>query len=150
MECRCGSHHRKRSGRRRRHFRGYGSNRSEEQSSIVRHADYDNGRTDERFYHIDDPRGLDGPVAIGVGQHNGHAASGDFWDSLVSTLPSARAIAAKPCFLRITIKRTSGVALVIVLAFVVLLAGIVIAYLARTSTDRQLAHGTSTKRKRIS
>jgi hypothetical protein len=38
--------------------------------------------------------------------------------------------------------RQSGVALVIVLAFVVLLAGIVTAYLARTSTERQLAHGS--------
>ena len=39
-------------------------------------------------------------------------------------------------------KGINGVALVIVLAFVVLLAGIVVAYLARTTTDRQLAHGT--------
>jgi len=39
-------------------------------------------------------------------------------------------------------KSNHGVALVIVLAFVVLLAGIVVAYLARTTTDRQLAHGT--------
>lgn len=35
-----------------------------------------------------------------------------------------------------------GIALVIVLAFVVLLTGLVVAYLSRTSTDRQLAHGT--------
>jgi hypothetical protein len=33
--------------------------------------------------------------------------------------------------------RVSGVALVIVLAFVVLLSGIVVAYLARTTTERQ-------------
>jgi hypothetical protein len=39
-------------------------------------------------------------------------------------------------------KSDNGVALVIVLAFVVLLAGIVVAYLARTTTYRQLAHGT--------
>jgi hypothetical protein len=37
-------------------------------------------------------------------------------------------------------RREDGVALIIVLAFVVLLAGIIVAYLARTSTDRQLAH----------
>ncbi len=43
---------------------------------------------------------------------------------------------------RVNTNRTTGVALVIVLAFVVLLAGIVVAYLARTSTDRQLAHAT--------
>lgn len=35
-----------------------------------------------------------------------------------------------------------GAALIIVLAFVVILSGIVVAYLARTSTDRQLAHAT--------
>jgi hypothetical protein len=35
-----------------------------------------------------------------------------------------------------------GAALVIVLAFLVILTGLVVAYLARTSTDRQLAHGT--------
>src|SRR5206468_2721596 len=35
----------------------------------------------------------------------------------------------------------SGVAIVIVLAFVVLLAAMVIAYLSRTSRDRQVAHG---------
>ena len=36
---------------------------------------------------------------------------------------------------------TAGAAIVIVLAFVVLLAGIVIAYLMRTSIGRQIAHG---------
>lgn len=41
-----------------------------------------------------------------------------------------------------TIERQSGVALVIVLAFVVLLAGVVTAYLARTSTERQLTHSS--------
>jgi type II secretory pathway component PulK len=35
-----------------------------------------------------------------------------------------------------------GAALLIVLAFVVILSGLVVAYLSRTSTDRQLAHGT--------
>lgn len=39
-------------------------------------------------------------------------------------------------------RQRAGVALVIVLAFVVLLAGIVVAYLSRTSTDRQTAHGS--------
>lgn len=38
-------------------------------------------------------------------------------------------------------KRQSGAALLIVLAFVVLLAGIIVAYLSRTSIDRQLAEG---------
>jgi hypothetical protein len=47
-----------------------------------------------------------------------------------------------PSLNRSNTKRTSGVALVIVLAFVVLLAGIIVAYLARTGTDRQLANGT--------
>jgi hypothetical protein len=35
-----------------------------------------------------------------------------------------------------------GAALLIVLAFVVILSGLVVAYLSRTATDRQLAHGT--------
>lgn len=35
-----------------------------------------------------------------------------------------------------------GAALIIVLAFLVILSGLVVAYLSRTSTDRQLAHGT--------
>jgi len=38
--------------------------------------------------------------------------------------------------------RKCGAALLIVLAFVVLLSGIVVAYLSRTTGDRQLAHGT--------
>src|SRR5687768_17541829 len=37
--------------------------------------------------------------------------------------------------------RSGAAALLIVLAFVVLLSGIVVAYLSRTSTDRQLAVG---------
>ncbi len=45
------------------------------------------------------------------------------------------------------IKRRGGAALVIVLAFVVLLAGVVAAYLARTSTERKLAHGSFNQRK---
>ncbi|MEO7725071.1 MAG: hypothetical protein ABIU29_10390 [Chthoniobacterales bacterium] len=35
-----------------------------------------------------------------------------------------------------------GAALIIVLAFLVILSGLVVAYLSRTTTDRQLAHGT--------
>jgi hypothetical protein len=35
-----------------------------------------------------------------------------------------------------------GIALIIVLAFIVLLAGLVVAYLSRTSTARQVAHGS--------
>ena len=38
-------------------------------------------------------------------------------------------------------KHQSGIALLIVLAFVVLLSAAVVAYLSRTSTDRQIAHG---------
>lgn len=38
-------------------------------------------------------------------------------------------------------RNTRGAALLIVLAFLVLLSGLVVTYLARTSTDRQLAHG---------
>ena len=41
-----------------------------------------------------------------------------------------------------TFKRQTAAALVIVLAFVVLLAGVVAAYLARTKTERQVAHGS--------
>lgn len=41
-----------------------------------------------------------------------------------------------------TIKPDSGFALVVVLAFVILLAGIIMAFLARTSTERQLVHGS--------
>src|SRR5437016_4496190 len=41
-----------------------------------------------------------------------------------------------------TFQQRRGAALIIVLAFVVLLSGIAVAYLSRTSTDRQLAHGT--------
>lgn len=37
---------------------------------------------------------------------------------------------------------TRGAALIIVLAFLVILSGLVVAYLSRTTTDRQLAHGT--------
>ncbi|MEY2519594.1 MAG: hypothetical protein QOF24_1353 [Verrucomicrobiota bacterium] len=44
--------------------------------------------------------------------------------------------------LRRALNRTGGAALVIVLAFVVLLAGIVVACLTRMGTNRQLAHGT--------
>ncbi len=40
------------------------------------------------------------------------------------------------------LERRGGAALVIVLAFVVLLAGVVTAYLARARTERQLAHGS--------
>lgn len=43
---------------------------------------------------------------------------------------------------RKAIERRNGAALVIVLAFVVLLAGVVTAYLARARTERQLAHGS--------
>lgn len=43
---------------------------------------------------------------------------------------------------RKALERRTGAALVIVLAFVVLLAGVVAAYLARTSIERQLAHGS--------
>ena len=45
------------------------------------------------------------------------------------------------------IERRNGAALVIVLAFVVLLAGLVTAYLAGARTDRQLAHGSSSQSK---
>ncbi|MBA3351984.1 MAG: hypothetical protein H0U23_06085, partial [Blastocatellia bacterium] len=38
--------------------------------------------------------------------------------------------------------KPKGAALIIVLAFVVILSGIVVAYLARTTTDRQLANGS--------
>jgi hypothetical protein len=44
------------------------------------------------------------------------------------------------------VKRCGGAVLVIVLAFVVLLAGVVTAYLARTRTERQLAHGSFIQR----
>jgi hypothetical protein len=40
-----------------------------------------------------------------------------------------------------------GIALVIVLAFVVLLTALVISYLARTSSDRQMAHGSANETK---
>jgi hypothetical protein len=42
----------------------------------------------------------------------------------------------------LTNRNKRGAALIIVLAFLVLLIGIVVAYLTRASTDRQLAHGT--------
>jgi Tfp pilus assembly protein PilX len=38
--------------------------------------------------------------------------------------------------------RERGAALIIVLAFVVLLTGVSIAYLSRTTSDRQVAHGS--------
>jgi hypothetical protein len=41
-----------------------------------------------------------------------------------------------------TFQQRRGAALIIVLAFVVLLSGIAVAYLSRTTGDRQLAHGT--------
>src|SRR6266481_2812078 len=38
--------------------------------------------------------------------------------------------------------RNEGAALLIVLAFVVLLTGVSVAYLSRTTSDRQVAHGS--------
>src|SRR6266508_2512440 len=38
--------------------------------------------------------------------------------------------------------RNRGAALIIVLAFVVLLTGVSVAYLSRTTSDRQVAHGS--------
>src|SRR5947208_12476622 len=38
--------------------------------------------------------------------------------------------------------RNQGAALIIVLAFVVLLTGVSVAYLSRTTSDRQVAHGS--------
>src|SRR6184192_114962 len=38
--------------------------------------------------------------------------------------------------------RERGAALIIVLAFVVLLTGVSVAYLSRTTSDRQVAHGS--------
>src|SRR5882724_3382672 len=38
--------------------------------------------------------------------------------------------------------RERAAALIIVLAFVVLLSGLVLAYLSRTTTDRQVSHGS--------
>src|SRR5438045_3406215 len=43
---------------------------------------------------------------------------------------------------KITSLSQEGAALVIVLAFVVLLTGLVVAYLSRTTTDRQVAHSS--------
>src|SRR6266498_258421 len=40
------------------------------------------------------------------------------------------------------ISRERGAALIIVLAFVVLLTGVSVAYLSRTTSDRQVAHGS--------
>src|SRR5436190_5177745 len=42
----------------------------------------------------------------------------------------------------LTHRRERGFALVIVLAFVVLLTGLVVAYLSRTTSDRQIAHSS--------
>src|SRR6266550_7754969 len=43
---------------------------------------------------------------------------------------------------RVIISRERGAALIIVLAFVVLLTGVSVAYLSRTTSDRQVAHGS--------
>jgi hypothetical protein len=45
--------------------------------------------------------------------------------------------------LNVPLSRQRGAALIIVLAFVVLLTGIAVAYLSRTTSDRQVAHGSS-------
>ena len=46
------------------------------------------------------------------------------------------------CFPHQTRSRQAGAALVITLAFVVLLAGVVIAYFSRSMTDRQLSNSS--------
>src|SRR2546430_3326464 len=43
--------------------------------------------------------------------------------------------------------RNRGAALLIVLAFVVLLTGVCVAYLSRTTSDRQVAHGSANQSK---
>ena len=45
-------------------------------------------------------------------------------------------------FLRSSDSASKGAALMIVLAFVVLLTGLALAYFSRTTTDRQLAHSS--------
>src|SRR5438270_10301512 len=79
-------------------------------------------------------------MASGVGRDNGYSSPFRLGDQNLRALflsftqmiylllrPSART-------------RENAVALLIVLAFVVLLAGLTVAYLSRTGTDRQIAH----------
>src|SRR6266498_2526458 len=46
------------------------------------------------------------------------------------------------CLLKAVPSREQGAALIIVLAFVVLFAGLGVAYLSRTTSDRQVAHSS--------
>src|SRR5437016_14407287 len=81
-------------------------------------------------------------MASGVGRDNGYSSPFRLGDQNLRALllsfaemiylllrPSART-------------RENAVALLIVLAFLVLLAGLTVAYLSRTATDRQVAHGS--------
>ena len=81
-------------------------------------------------------------VADGTERNHKLAASGDFRYPSVRTLfLSVPAYSANPmkAFLHSRDAASKGAALMIVLAFVVLLTGLVLAYFSRAGTDRQLA-----------
>src|SRR5438477_4887366 len=81
-------------------------------------------------------------MASGVGRDNGYSSPFRLGDQ------NLRALFLSPAKMIYLLLRPSArtrenaVALLIVLAFLVLLAGITVAYLTRTATDRQVAHGS--------
>lgn len=79
-------------------------------------------------------------MAIRARQHYEHASPRDFrYPSLRALLLYFRPVT---CLSSANQASNKGVALVIVLAFVVLLSGLVVAYLSRTAIDRQLAQSS--------
>src|SRR5438067_10553773 len=81
-------------------------------------------------------------MANSVGWNNRHSASFGLGCSNLRA-PFLSPAKMTYLFLRPSARtRENAVALLIVLAFLVLLAGITVAYLSRTATDRQVAHGS--------
>src|SRR3984893_165295 len=80
-------------------------------------------------------------MASSAGQYNGYTEARDSNGSNLRALFLSVAEVMIYLFLRPSARtRENAVALLIVLAFLVLLAGITVAYLSRTGTDRQVAH----------
>src|SRR5947208_7481270 len=81
-------------------------------------------------------------MASGVGRDNGYSSPFRLGDQNLRALflltPQMIYLLLRPS----ARTRENAVALLIVLAFLVLLAGITVAYLSRTVTDRQVAHGS--------
>src|SRR3984893_18035821 len=82
-------------------------------------------------------------MASSAGQYNGYTEARDSNGSNLRALFLSVAEVMIYLFLRPSARtRENAVALLIVLAFLVLLTGITVAYMSRTATDRQVAHGS--------